>query len=235
MDENSRIIGATGSGRESARSLQDLSALQEKLYSAVIADALDDLGLRHQAMEHGMRPLDPSFTLVGRAYTLLAAAVYELPEDPYVRELQAVDALAEGDVVVATTNGSNDGALWGELLSTAADSRGARGGVVDGLTRDSRDIVEMDFPVFARGYSPLDSKGRIDVISHGVPIRCGGVAVRTGDLVFGDRDGVVVVPSEVAEEALKKAADKVEGEGEMRHALRRGMGAMEAYNEYGIL
>lgn len=217
-------------GRSSQNSL-DFSALQEALYSAVMADVLDDLGFRHQAMDHVVRPLDTSFRLMGRAYTVLATDVYEIPEDPCLKELEAVDALDEGDVVVATTNGSVSGAL----LSTAAVSKGARGAVVDGLTRDAEGIVRMGFPTFSKGYSPLDSKGRIDIIVHGVPIRCGGVAVEPGDLVFGDRDGGVVAPKAVAEEALSRAAEKVQGEDTMRSALKEGMGVVEAYKRYGIL
>jgi 4-hydroxy-4-methyl-2-oxoglutarate aldolase len=211
------------------------SSAEEKLYSAVLADVLDDLGFRYQTLEPNIRPIGSAPKLVGRAFTILATDVYEMPENPYVTELEAVDHLAGDDVVVATTNGSTSSALWGELLSTAARSKGARGAVIDGMTRDSIKIMEMDFPVFTRGYSPLDSKGRMEVISHGVPIRCGGVYIRPGDIVFGDYDGVVVIPEHVADEALLRATDKVSGEDEMRQALQQGMGVMEAYNKYGIL
>jgi 4-hydroxy-4-methyl-2-oxoglutarate aldolase len=211
------------------------SSAEEKLYSAVLADILDDLGFRHQTLEPNIRPIGSSFKLIGRAFTVLATDVYETPENPYVTELEAVDHLAEGDVVVATTNGSTSSALWGELLSTAARNKGARGAVIDGLTRDSIKIMEMGFPVFTRGYSPLDSKGRLEVISYGVPICCGGVLVRPGDIVFGDHDGVVVIPQDVSDEALLRAVDKASGEDEMRRALKQGMGVMEAYNKYGIL
>jgi 4-hydroxy-4-methyl-2-oxoglutarate aldolase len=218
-----------------ARNPLDLSLIQEKLYSAVIADVLDGLGLRNQALDHNIRPLDPSFKLAGRAYTILATDTVEIPDDPYIKELEAVDGLTDGGIAVATTGGSTTAALWGELLSTAAASKGARGAVIDGFTRDSSGIIEMGFPVFTRGYSPLDSKGRIEVIAHGVPIRCGGVVVSPGDIVFGDRDGVVVIPENVAKEVLLKATDKVEGESNMRRALQQGMGIVEAYKEYGIL
>lgn len=213
----------------------DFSSIQEKLYSAVIADILDDFGFRDQAFDHGIRPIDPSFKLAGRAFTILATDVYEVREDPYAKELEAIDGLTEGGVVVATTNGSSGAALWGELLSTAAVSKGGRGAVIDGFTRDSNGIIEMGFPAFTRGYSPLDSKGRIEVIAYGVPIRCGGVAVRTGDIIFGDRDGVVVIPEGVSREVLLKATEKVKSEGRMKGALQQGMGIMEAYREYGIL
>jgi 4-hydroxy-4-methyl-2-oxoglutarate aldolase len=213
----------------------DFSSIQEKLYSAVIADILDDFGFRDQALDHGIRPIDPSFKLAGRAFTILATDVYEVREDPYAKELEAIDGLTENGVVVATTNGSSGAALWGELLSTAAVSKGGRGAVIDGFTRDSNGIIEMQFPAFTRGYSPLDSKGRLEVIAYGGPIRCGGVSVSTGDIVFGDRDGVVVIPEDVSREVVFKATEKVEGESRMKSALQQGMGIMEAYREYGIL
>lgn len=213
----------------------DFSLAQEKLYSAVIADVLDDLGFRNQALGHNIRPVDPSRKLVGRVYTILATDTVEIPADPYINELEAVDGLTEGSVAVASTGGFTSAALWGELLSTAAKSKGARGAVIDGFTRDSTGIIEMGFPVFTKGYSPLDSKGRIEVVAHGAPIRCGGVVVRPGDIVFGDRDGVVVIPEDAAEEVLHRATDKVEGESNMRQALHQGMGIVEAYRKYGIL
>jgi 4-hydroxy-4-methyl-2-oxoglutarate aldolase len=221
-------LAETGSGI-------DFAVIQEKLYSAVIADVLDDLGYRHQALRHDVRPIDPEYKVVGRAYTVLAADVYETPDEPYLKELQAVDSLSEGDVLVATTNGSASCGLWGELLSTAAISKGARGAVIDGMTRDGRAIRELGFPVFARGYNPLDSKGRMEVIAHGVRIRCGDAFIAPGDVVFGDLDGVVVIPQEVVGEALRRALEKAGKEDSMKRALRDGMGILDAYDKYGIL
>lgn len=227
-----REVTVESDGRVGAH---DFFTMREKLYAAVIADVLDELGFRRQAMDHSLRPLGPGMVVVGRALTVLATDVYEVPENPYEKELQAVDRLSEGDVLVATTNGSTSSGFWGELLTTAAKSKGARGAVIDGLTRDSAQILKMGFPVFVRGYNPLDSKGRTDVISFGSTIECGGVRVRTGDVVFGDNDGVVIVPEEVAGETLRKADEKVSGENEVRHALEQGVGVVEAYNKYGIL
>src|ERR1700694_5084045 len=124
------------------------------------------------------------------------------PQEPYAVEMECIDALMRGDVLVATTGGDRGSALWGELLSTAARARGAVGVVTDGLTRDAARILDMDFPVFAAGFSPLDSKGRLDGIAHGIPIRLGECLVRPGDYVFGDIDGIVVVPVELADEAF---------------------------------
>jgi regulator of RNase E activity RraA len=210
-------------------------SVENKLYSAVIADILDDHGYRNQVMDSSIRPIAPSFKLMGRAFTVLATDVYEMPDNPYENELAAVDSLSRGDVLVATTNGSTSCGFWGELLSTAARSKGAHGAIVDGFTRDSSRIVEMNFPVFVRGYSPLDSKGRLDVISYGRPIRCGGIEVQTGDLMFADHDGIVVIPASLVSQVLPKALEKVAGEDGMRHALKRGVGVVEAYREHGIL
>src|SRR4029077_9215768 len=119
------------------------------------------------------------------------------PERPYAIELACVDALKSGDVLVATTNGDQSSALWGELLSTASRAHGAVGAVIDGLTRDAARILEMDFPVFAAGFSPLDSKGRLDGIQHGQPIRIADCVIRPGDFVFADIDGIVIIPAEL--------------------------------------
>jgi regulator of RNase E activity RraA len=213
----------------------DFAEIKRKLYSAVIADVLDALGFRYQAMTPGIRPLSPSFKVVGRAFTVLAASVYEIPADPYEKELEAVDNLKAGDVLVGTVNGSVICGFWGELLSTAAVSKGASGAVVDGFTRDSQPIIEMGFPVFARGYNPLDSKGRVEVSSYGTPIECGGVKISTGDLVFADLDGVVVTPRPVVDKVIGKALDKVESEDGMRNALKSGVGVVQAYRQHGIL
>jgi regulator of RNase E activity RraA len=107
--------------------------------------------------------------------------------------------------------------------------------VVDGLTRDAARILAMDFPVFASGFSPLDSRGRIDCVAHGRPIRVGSCVVRPGDWVFGDIDGLVVVPAELAEEAFRLALAKAQGESRVREELARGRSVREVFAEYGIL
>lgn len=207
----------------------------EQLYAAVVADVLDERGLRHQSLAPGIAPLGADQRLFGRALTVLAADTFEEPAEPYRRELEAVDALRDGDVLVSTVLGAGECGFWGELLSVAALSRGARGAIIDGYTRDSQAIRALDFPLFARGCCPLDSKGRSDVISYGTPIDCGGVRVHTGDYVFGDADGVVVIPGAIVEEVLTDALAKVSAESEMRKALRAGMGVIDAYERYGVL
>lgn len=207
----------------------------QDLYSAVIADVLDDLGHREQALAPEVTSLLGGSRLFGRALTVNATAVFEIPEEPYRKELEAVDALTEGDVLMAAVSGPGHCGFWGELLTTAAVGKGARGAVIDGYTRDLEAIAKLEFPLFARGCSPLDSKGRTDVIEVGGAIRCGGVHVRSGDYVFGDRDGVVVIPAAAVDEVLAAAFRKVSQESEMRVALREGMGVLAAYERYGVL
>jgi regulator of RNase E activity RraA len=208
---------------------------RDLLYSAVLADVLDGLGHRTIALPPDLRPLRTGWRLFGRAATLSAAAVAIEPERPYAVELDCVDALRPGEVLVATTQGDRGSALWGELLSTAAKAHGAVGAVIDGLTRDAARIVAMDFPVFAAGYSPLDSKGRLDGISHGQPIQIGACTVRPGDWVLADGDGIVVVPADLAEEAFPRALAKATGENRVREELARGRSVRDVFAEYGIL
>lgn len=206
-----------------------------RLSSSLLADVLDTLGHPNSALPIDIRPLRPTWQICGRAATLSAVSVAAEPANPYAIEMECIDGLKAGEVLVATTNGDRSSALWGELLSTATRARGAVGVVLDGLTRDASRILAMDYPVFASGYCPLDSKGRLDCIAHGQPIRIGACVVRPGDWVFGDIDGLVVVPVELAEAAFERALAKALGENRVRDELARGRSVREVFAEFGIL
>ena len=208
---------------------------RDLLYSSVLADVLDSLGHRSSALPASLRPLRPEWKLFGRAATLAAVPVTATPDHPYAVELECIDTLHPGDVLVATTHGDRSSALWGELLSTAARAHGALGVVLDGMTRDAARILAMNFPVFAAGFCPLDSKGRLDAVHYSQPIRIGDCTIRPGDWVFGDIDGIVIVPAERAEEVFPRALDKVTGENRVRAELAQGRSAREVFGEYGIL
>lgn len=212
-----------------------LELVGQRLYSAVLSDVVDQLGYRDQAMAARLRPVWPGATLVGRAHTVLTVDIYEVRSDPYRKEIEAVDTLKPGDVLLASTGPSTRTCFWGELLSTAARGRGARGAVVDGYVRDVQRIQAMGFPVFATGMSPVDSAGRSVVVEYGGTIACGGVVVQEGDLVMGDIDGIVVVPRAVEAEAVQRALEKVEGENRTRAALEQGLTLTEVYAKYGVL
>jgi len=208
------------------------------LSAAVLSDVMDVLGLMNQAMQPFVRPLDENLVLVGRARTGLYMLAYEVRdgENPYEIEIALVDDLKPGDVPVLACDGPTQRiAPWGELLSTAAQVRGAAGCITDGLVRDVRQIREMRFPVFHGGIGPLDTKGRARMVQRDVPVECAGVKVRDGDIVFGDVDGVVVIPQERAAEVLAKAKEKVAGEGRTRDELREGRLLRDVFEKYRIL
>jgi 4-hydroxy-4-methyl-2-oxoglutarate aldolase len=209
--------------------------LAGRLYAAVISDVLDAAGYREQAMGARITHHAGRDVLVGRAATILAGEEVELRGDPYALQIEAIDGLGEGDVVVATTHDSRRAAFWGELFSTAAAARGARGLILDGLMRDRRKVDEMGFPVFATGARPVDSMGRLTVYAHGVPIRCGDVTVRPGDLVFAEPDGIVVVPASVEEEVVATALEKVNKEDLVRSELAGGASLAEAWARHRVL
>jgi 4-hydroxy-4-methyl-2-oxoglutarate aldolase len=215
----------------------DLQALRT-LSAAVLSDTLDSLGLMQQAMRPFMRPLDDVLQLIGRARTGLYMPVFEhrAGENPYAVEIALVDDLRPLDVVVLACNGPTDRiAPWGELLSTASLARGAAGCVTDGLVRDVAQIRAMRFPVFCGGIGPLDTKGRARMVERDVPVMCAGVSVRPGDLVFGDVDGVVVIPREAEQEVVRRALEKVSGENQSRDALQRGEKLADVFRRLGIL
>lgn len=209
----------------------------EQLYSAVLSDALDAIGIWNQAMSPRMRPLDETLKLCGRARTGQYMEVPYVAEgtNPYELEIAIVDDLKPGDVVVFSCGGSSRIAPWGSLLSTATRARGAAGCVTDGLVRDVVGIRELQLPVFHGGIGPLDSKGRGQIQAVDVPVICDGVRVEAGDLVFGDADGVVVVPQAVEAQVLKHAFDKINGEHHSINELRAGGFLRDVYAKYGVL
>ncbi len=213
--------------------------IRENLYVAAVCDILDELGYRYQAMHHRLRPLLPdrkNCGFVGRARTIRwMDADYVRGDDPYGLEIEAIDSLKPGDVVVHSTDYAGTNAPWGELMSTVAKRNGAVGCVCDSQIRDCIRIIEMRLPVYFSGIHPLDSMGRGIVMAYDVPVRCGDVLVKPGNLVFADFDGIVVVPQEVEEGVLVKAQEKVHKENLSRKELLEGKSLREVYMKYGVL
>jgi len=209
--------------------------MEKLLNTAVICDILDDFGYRSQIMDHTVRPLDPEHVIAGRAMTILAADVCNMPDVPYEMEIAAVDSIKQDEVVVTATNRSNSNAFWGELLSTAAVARGARGAIIDGGTRDVKKIAEVPFKVFASAINPLDSKGRCIVIEYGSPVVCGGLKVLPGQIIFADFDGIVAIPREVEDKVISAAMEKIAKERDSLNMLRTGALLREVFDKYGIL
>jgi len=216
-------------------SLFDMMA--ETLYVAVISDILDSMGFRNQVLQPGIVPAQPDSrqVLVGRAATVLVGPRYDVVEHPYTNQIAAIDGLMPGEVLVCGVGGITNIAVWGELFSNAAKARGARGFLTDGCHRDTRMVLDLGFPVYSRGPRPVDISGRGSVISVGRPIEVAGVAVRPGDVVVAEVDGIVIVPQEVAEETVSRAFEKVAKEDGAREDLRAGVLLSEVWSKYRVL
>ena len=215
----------------------DLAEIKSVLCSSVLSDCLDQCGVMKQALPSRIRPLALASVMVGRARTAAFMEVYHVAEgaNPYELEIALIDSLQPGQIPVFACSNPERVAPWGELLSTASQVRGAAGALMDGCVRDIKPILAMGFPVFHGGIAPLDSKGRGKIMAIDIPIECGGVPVSCGDLIFGDADGVVVIPQAIEHDVLALAFEKVKGERSTLHDLRRGDKLADVFARYGIL
>ncbi len=207
--------------------------MKEKLYTPVVGDILDAMGYAHQFLPPELHPLREDMKLAGRACTILEQDVFSPQKKPFGLLTEALDQLQENEVYVAT--GAHNSALWGELLTATAKTRGAVGAVLDGYTRDTPQVLAQNFPVFARARWAQDSSIRTNVVDFRCPIEIGQVTIYDGDLVFGDMDGVLIIPQAAAEECIMRSLEKASGEKLVRQAIESGMSATEAFAKFGIL
>lgn len=222
--------------------------MKEKLYTPVVGDILDQMGYSHQFLPAEIRPLesmipadayidrsepDHRLKLAGYACTVLENDVFEAPKKPFGLLTEALDQLQPNEIYVAT--GAHNSALWGELLTATAKTRGAVGAVLDGYSRDTPQVLSQNFPVFCRATWAQDSSIRTYVFEYRCPIEIGQVTIHDGDLVFGDIDGVLIIPKKVKDEVIEKALEKAAGEKLVRKAIEGGMTATAAFEKFGIL
>jgi regulator of RNase E activity RraA len=214
-----------------------IAEVRAKLYAGVISDVLDGLGHMLHALPPKIRPLDETLTMFGRARTAQYMPVYHVAPgtNPYELEIALIDSLAKDDVAVMACPGENRIAPWGELLTTASHARRAAGCVTDGLVRDVKLIREMRFPVFAGAIGPLDSKGRGEVKAIDVPVEVSGVPIAPGDWLFGDVDGVCVIPAAICEKTVELALAKARDENTVRAELAAGEPLSVVFARHGIL
>ncbi len=216
-----------------------LSERLRNLYVPAVADILDDMGYNNQVFECDPRPIHPNVKLAGPAVTVSTYwySSYRSVERDVESLASIFDFCYSGCVVVVAAGGNRGAACWGELMSNAARGKGAVGAVTDGPIRDVPKILEINppFQVFAPGFTPADSKGRVEFGEKQVEVVCGGVKVRPGDIVFGDFDGVVVIPKEVVERVVEEAEDKVRRESEFRAAIRRGEDFRKSVERYRVI
>jgi regulator of RNase E activity RraA len=208
--------------------------MQERLFTAIIGDVLDRHGYRNQFLPPACRPLRPDMVVCGRAMTVLEMDVDEASDPPFGLMLKALDSLQQNEVYVSA-GGSPRYALWGELMSTAARARGAAGAVLAGYTRDTNGILAMDFPVFCFGCYAQDQRGRGKVVEFRTTLNIDSVTIRSGDIVFGDIDGVLVLPREVETEVVHRALEQAKKEKTAKRLLYEGASVESVFIETGVL
>lgn len=216
--------------------------MKKELYSAVIGDILDKMHYLHQFLPQRIQPIDTDMVVAGRAMPVLEADAFEELSDgqnpimkkPFGLMLEALDNLKENEVYICT-GASPSYALVGELMCTRMQILKAAGAVVNGFHRDTKGILELDFPCFSYGRYAQDQAPRGKVIDYRVPIEIEGVRINPGDIIFGDLDGVVVIPKEVETEVIQRAYEKATGEKMVAEAIRAGMGAKESFDRHGIM
>ncbi len=216
--------------------------IRKELFTAVIGDIMDKMGYLNQFLPPQIQALRDDMLIVGRAMTVLEADCFEelnsgknpMLQKPFGLMLEALDDLKENEVYICTGSSPNY-ALWGELMSTRAKILGAAGAVVNGYSRDTRGILELNFPTFSYGRYAQDQAPRGKVIDYRCQIEMGGVRINDGDIVVGDLDGVCIVPKLIEREVIEKALDKARGERNVAEAIRGGMSARDSWDKYGIM
>jgi regulator of RNase E activity RraA len=208
--------------------------MRDELYTPVVGDVLDGLGLYHRFLPQPIMPAREEMKVAGRAMPVLMIDVYGPQAEPFGKLTEALDQLQPSEIYLAS-GGAMRCAYWGEILTATAKKRGAAGAVINGFHRDTPRMLEQNWPVFSRGRFAQDSGVRTKVVDYRCPLEVGEVSVEPGDLIFGDLDGVVVVPRRVEAEAIEKSLAKARGEKLVRKEIENGMSSTAAFKKYGIL
>lgn len=208
--------------------------MKRELYTPVVGDILDAMGYEHTFLPPEVQPLQTDMKLAGYAMTVLMIDVYGPQKKPFGLLTEALDQLQPNEIYLAS-GGEMRCAYWGELLTATAKTRGAVGAVLNGYHRDTPQVLSQNFPVFSRGRYAQDSGVRTQVVDFRCRLEVGHAVVRDGDLLFGDLDGVLVIPREIAPEVIERALEKARGEKQVRKAIEGGMSATEAFRVFGIL
>lgn len=210
--------------------------LEEHSYAAAFSDIMDEMGFRKQVVspDAGIKPLKHHYVAMGRAVTLLNSPDKN-ENDPYDLVIRCIDAMSSGTILVTTGTEHLETGIMGELTATALRVNGCRGAVVHGYTRDARKLIEMDYPTFAWGSSPIDTTGRARVVETNIPITIGGVTVAPGEMVYADMDGIVAIPEAIEKEVVKRVLERIGTENTVRKELAQGKKMAEVWSKYKVL
>ena len=208
--------------------------IMERLFTPVLGDILDREGRWHQFLPQPIKPISPHHRVVGRAFPVQIADVAGPQSRPFGRLTDALDAIQSGEIYLAT-GGSMNCAAWGEILTATARTRGGAGAVIDGFHRDTPRVLEQNWPVFSRGSFAQDAGVRSSVVNFRCTVEIGGVLIEPGDLVFGDMDGVLIIPRSIEMTVVDMALEKVAGEKVVRKEIEAGSTSTSVFDRYGIL
>ena len=217
--------------------------MRQRLFPAVVGDILDAMGLLKQFLSPGIRPLRPDMVVIGRAMPVLEANCFAASEpegqlplsrQPFGLLFQALDELRPHEVYVAT-GCAPQFALWGGLMTSRAQYLKAAGAVLDGFSRDTPEVLASGLPVFSCGGYAQDQGPRGKVVDYRVAVEINGVRIAPGDIVFGDLDGVLVIPRHAEQEAIRRALEKASTENKVRDAIQQGMSTVEAFRTFGVM
>jgi 4-hydroxy-4-methyl-2-oxoglutarate aldolase len=208
--------------------------IRKELFTPVIGDILDREHYWHQFLPQPIKPLIPSHRLIGRAMPVQIAEVTGPQSRPFGLLTEALDSLRAGEIYIAT-GGTMNCAAWGEIMTATARTRGAVGAVIDGFHRDTPRVIEQDWPVFSRGSFAQDAGVRSVVSAFRCTVEIGGVLIEPGDLIFGDIDGVLVIPHKIERKIVEMALEKVAGEKRVRKEIEEGSTSTAVFDRYGIL
>lgn len=213
----------------------DLSRRLLQLYTGAIADIMDDMGYRNQCLPADIRPLDPKMKVAGPIYPVRGRAKPpgERP-DPRYRQMDMLDAIYPGSVVLIEPGDETRAAHWGELMSNTARQKGATGCVVNGGLRDSMQILDIGFPVFRKFHSPLTAVYRFEITDFGQPMEIGGVPIMPRDYILGDIDGVLVIPQAIVADVVATAETVRDKETIVRGQLQQGGSIRELFDKYRV-
>ncbi|MCE5248739.1 RraA family protein [bacterium] len=211
--------------------------MEQFFYAGALSDILDEMGYPECAVSPAamIRPLFSEAVCAGRVRTLLNAPMKTGTSDPYKLAIELLDSLIPGEVAVASSDKPIETGIMGELSAAAMMKRGGRGVIVDGYTRDARKLINLKFPTFVRGISPIDSTDRSAVVEYDSPVIIGGRRVKPGQIVFADLDGMVFIPQVVEMDVIQEAAKRVKVENEIRSRLESGASMREMWDKYHVL
>ncbi len=212
-----------------------IEELKKILYTGILADVMDQKGYRNQSLSNAIYGLNDETVIFGPAFTSIGSEVYSMPDDPLTAQCKIVDQLGENEIYVLVTRGNYTCAVFGELFATAVKGRKGAGVLLDGYARDMKALKAMDFPLFFRGKDPKTSKGRCEINECQIPVTIDGVTINPGDYIFGDIDGVVVIPKEIVDDVLDDALLTIKKEDEVRARLVGGSSLAQAYADIGAI